>query len=200
MFNSIRGIITGKSADTVYILTGGIEWDISVPAKDIEKIPPPGEEGRVYTWLYHKEDQMRLYGFADEAGRNTFLELIKVEGIGPRGGIKIMGGIGREELEQALEAEDLVRLEQVPGLGKKTAQKMILSLKGKLARLQQPAASVPYGDLVKALEEMGYDRRQASAALEKAVAGVDSGLSGAQKEQAVFREAILSLGGGTSGL
>ncbi|MDR2094883.1 MAG: Holliday junction branch migration protein RuvA [Treponema sp.] len=194
MFNSIRGLITGKSSDTVYILTGGIEWDISVPAKDIEKLPPPGGEGRVYTWLYHKDDQMRLYGFADEAGRTTFLELIKVEGIGPRGGIKIMGNIDREELERALEAEDLVRLEQVPGLGKKTAQKMILSLKGKLTRLPQPASG-PYGDLVKALEEMGYDRRQAAAAMEKAAAGAYPGLSGAQKEQAVFREAILSLGG-----
>jgi Holliday junction DNA helicase RuvA len=195
MFNSIRGIITGKSSDSVYILTGGIEWDISVPAKDIEKLPPPGAEGRVYTWLYHKEDQMKLYGFADEAGRNTFLELIKVDGIGPRGGIKIMGGIGREDLEQALEAEDLARLERVPGLGKKTAQKMILSLKGKLASPPQPGTAGPYGDLVKALEEMGYDRRAAAAALEKAAAGAAPGLSGEQREQLIFREAILNLGG-----
>jgi Holliday junction DNA helicase RuvA len=195
MFNSIRGIITGKSSDTVYILTGGIEWDISVPAKDIERLPPPGTEGKVYTWLYHKEDQMKLYGFADEAGRNTFLELIKVDGIGPRGGIKIMGGIGREDLEQALEAEDLARLERVPGLGKKTAQKMILSLRGKLTSLPQPGTACPYGDLVKALEEMGYDRRAAVAALEKAAAEAAPGLSGDQKEQHIFREAILNLGG-----
>ncbi|MDR1903058.1 MAG: Holliday junction branch migration protein RuvA [Treponema sp.] len=195
MFNSIRGIITGKSADTVYLLTGGIEWDITVPAKDIERLPSPGEEGKVYTWLYHKEDQMRLYGFADEAGRNTFLELIKVEGIGPRGGIKIMGGIGREELEQALETEDLARLEQVPGLGKKTAQKMLLALKGKLTRIPQPGSAGPYSDLVKALEDMGYDRRSAAAALEKAAASADPGLSRSEKEQVVFREAILSLGG-----
>jgi Holliday junction DNA helicase RuvA len=118
MFNSIRGIITEKLADTVRLLTGGVEWDIAVPATDIGALPPVGEEGRLFTWLYHKEDMMRFFGFADEKRRATFLELLKVEGIGPRGAIRIMGGIGQGELERALEDEDLARLEAVPGLGK----------------------------------------------------------------------------------
>jgi Holliday junction DNA helicase RuvA len=194
MFNRIRGTITEKLADSVYIMTGGIEWDIAVPATDISALPPAGEEGAVYTWLYHKEDQMRLFGFADEIRRATFLELLKVEGIGPRGALKIMGGIGQEELERALEREDLPRLEAVPGLGKKTAQKMILALKGRIVRAPEaPERASPYGELVNALAEMGYDKRAAAEALAAAEASLPPGTNGAEKEKLIFREAIVRL-------
>jgi Holliday junction DNA helicase RuvA len=194
MFNSLRGTITGKSGDTLYLSTGGVEWEISLPATDLAALPESGEEGRVFTWLYHREDQMRLFGFADERRRNTFLELLKVEGIGPRAAVKILGGIGQEDLERALEAGDLARLEAVPGLGKKTAQKMILALKGKIAQTAPASSSAsPYGELVEALFDMGYDKRAAAEALSKAEAAIPAGLAGAEKEQALFREAIVRL-------
>ena len=120
MFNSIRGIVTEKRGELFRVATGGVEWDIAVPATDQARLAEPGEEGRVYLWLYHREDQMRLFGFCDEKRRSTFLELLKVEGIGPRQALKIMSGISQEELERALDAEDLPRLEAVPGLGKNT--------------------------------------------------------------------------------
>jgi Holliday junction DNA helicase RuvA len=194
MFNSIRGTITEKNSDTLFILSGGIEWDIAVPATDLARLPPAGEEGRVFTWLYHREDQMKIFGFSDARRRNTFLELLKVEGIGPRGALKILGGIGQEELEKALENEDIGRLEAVPGLGKKTAQKMILALKG---RLVHPAAAVqtPYGELAEALAGMGYDRKSAAEALGRADAALERGLSGAEREQRLFKQAILYLSG-----
>lgn len=195
MFNSIRGIVTEKSGETLCILTGGVEWEISLPATDLAKMPVLGEEGRVFTWLYHREDLMKLYGFADEKRRNTFLELLKVEGIGPKGAIRILGGIGQEDLERALEAEDLGRLEAVPGLGKKTAQKMILALKGKLTwetKAGQQAAS-PYGELVEALAGMGYDRRAAADALAKAEAALKPGTNPAEKEALLFKQAIVEL-------
>ncbi|MHC6203148.1 Holliday junction branch migration protein RuvA [Breznakiellaceae bacterium SP9] len=195
MFNSIRGIISAKHTDVLYLLTGGIEWEVSVPQRDLDSLPEVGKEGQVYTWLYHKEDQMRLFGFADSQRRSTFLELLKVDGIGPKGAAKIMGNISQADLEQALEAEDLARLEAVPGLGKKTAQKMILALKGKLAATAEAQTAGPYADLVKALEDMGYERKEAQAALTKAASRVDKSLPTASKEQAVFREAILSLSG-----
>jgi Holliday junction DNA helicase RuvA len=194
MFNSLRGTITGKLSDTLCILTGGIEWDLSVPATDMAKFPPQGEEARVYTWLYHREDQMKLFGFVSGARRSTFLELLKVEGIGPKGAIKIMGGIEQEELEKALETGDLARLEAVPGLGKKTAQKMILTLKGKLTSLSELAPSgSPYAELVEALANMGYDKKAAAEALSRAETALPPGISEAEKEKLLFKQAIIPL-------
>jgi Holliday junction DNA helicase RuvA len=193
MFNSLRGQITAKSDDTLYLLTGGVEWDLAVPATDLAKFPPAGEEGLAYTWLYHREDQMRLFGFVSAQRRSTFLELLKVEGIGPRGAVKIMGGIEQEELEKALENQDLARLEAVPGLGKKTAQKMILALKGKLSSFSGTVSQGPYADLVEALAGMGYDKKAAAEALAKVEAALPPGLSGAEKEKQLFKQAIIHL-------
>jgi Holliday junction DNA helicase RuvA len=194
MFNSIQGVITEKLSDTVRVLTGGVEWNISAPGTDIGRLPAPGEKGRVFVWLSHREDQMKLFGFADEKRRATFLELLKVEGIGPKGALKIMGGIDQDELERALETEDLSRLEAIPGLGKKTAQKMILALRGRLAAVKA-AAETPYGELAEALADMGYDRRAALEALAKAEARLPGGLSRDEKEKLLFKEAIVYLSG-----
>ncbi|MDR2049228.1 MAG: Holliday junction branch migration protein RuvA [Treponema sp.] len=196
MFNSIRGTVTEKLADSLRIETGGVEWDISCPALDMEAFPGPGGEGRVFTWLYHREDQMKLFGFSGERRRATFLELLKVEGVGPKGALRIMGGIGQDDLEAALENEDIGRLEAVPGLGKKTAQKMILALRGRLAAVPPAAeAASPYGELAAALAEMGYDKKQAAEALAKADAGLDPSVKGAEREQLLFKRAIVSLSG-----
>jgi len=192
VFNSILGTITEKSTDSVFIASGGIEWDIAVPATDLSRLPRVGEDGRIFTWLYHKEDQMKLYGFYAEERRSTFLELLKVEGIGPKGALKIMGGIGQEDLEKALETEDLARLEAVPGLGKKTAQKMILALKGKLTTAKTKAET-PYGDLLEALAGMGYDKRAAAEALARAEGELPPGASGEEKEKLLFKQAIVYL-------
>jgi Holliday junction DNA helicase RuvA len=194
MFNSIQGIVNGKAADAAFVLTNGVEWEIAMPISDIESLPRVGGDCRVFTWLYHREDMMKLYGFSDETRRNTFLELLKVEGIGPKGALKIMGGIRQEDLERALENEDLARLEAVPGLGKKTAQKMLLALKGKLVRA--PAASPvvsQYGDLVEALAEMGYDRRTATEAIALVEKDLPEGLTSDAKEKLLFKNAIMQL-------
>jgi len=196
MFNSVRGIVAGKSDEALFLLTGGVEWEIAMPASDMARLPD-GEESRVFTWLYHREDSMRLFGFCAEERRNTFLELLKVEGIGPKGALKIMGGIGQEELERALESGDLARLEAVPGLGKKTAQKMLLALKGKLVHASKlSAVASPYADLVDALAEMGYDKRAAAEALRLAEEGLPPGLAQAEKEKTLFKSAIVHLSGG----
>jgi len=195
MFNSIQGKVNGKSSEAAYILTGGVEWEIAMPVTDIETLSE-GHESRVFTWMYHREDQMRFFGFADETRRNTFQELLKVEGIGPKGALKIMGGIGQQELERALETGDLARLEAVPGLGKKTAQKMLLALKGKLVHSQAlPPAVSQYGDLIEALADMGFDKRTATEAITRAEADIPSGLSNAEKEKLLFKNAIVYLSG-----
>jgi len=196
MFNSIRGMVSAKGAEAVFILSGDIEWEIAMPVNDIQTLALKSE-CRILTWLYHREDQMKLFGFIDERRRNTFLELLKVEGIGPKGALKIMSGISQDDLERALENADLARLEAVPGLGKKTAQKMLLSLKGKLIA-SQSSSSVPspYNDLVEALVGMGYDRRQAAEALSKAEKSMEeTEIPAAEKEKLLFKEAIIYLSG-----
>ncbi|MDR2964814.1 MAG: Holliday junction branch migration protein RuvA [Treponema sp.] len=196
MFNSIRGFVTAKSPEALYLLSGDIEWEIAMPINDIHGLALKSEL-RVFTWLYHRDDQMKLFGFANERRRSTFLELLKVDGIGPKGAIKIMGGISQDDLECALENGDLTRLEAVPGLGKKTAQKMLLSLKGKLVQNnEKQAVSSPYNDLVEALANMGYDRRSAAEALAKAEAsGIGADLPYKEKEKQLFKEAIVYLSG-----
>jgi len=194
MFNSITGILNAKGSEVVFLLSGSIEWEITMPVNDIQDLPLENE-CRIFTWLYHREDQMKMYGFFNERRRATFLELLKVEGIGPKGAVKIMGGISQEDLERALETGDLARLESVPGLGKKTAQKMLLSLKGKLVSSQNAVVS-PYNDLVQALADMGYDRRSAAEALAKAETAVGSAkLPDAEREKLLFKEAIVYLSG-----
>jgi len=198
MFNSIRGVLSAKSGEAVFVLSGDIEWEIAMPSNDISSLAM-NSECRVLTWLYHREDQMRLFGFTSERRRSAFLELLKVEGIGPKGALKILGGISQDDLEKALENGDLARLEAVPGLGKKTAQKMLLSLKGKLVQSAEfSVPSSPYNDLVEALISMGYDRRAAGEALAKAEASL--GVAGAkmpdaEREKLLFQEAIVYLSG-----
>jgi len=194
MLNSITGIITGKTAEAVYLTTNNLEWDISMPATDIESLYI-GVECRVFTWLYHKEDAMRLFGFTNESRRNTFLELIKVDGIGPKGALKILGGISQEDLERALETEDLARLQAVPGLGTKTAQKMLLSLKGKLISGPTATVEAPHGDLIQALVEMGYDKKSAAEAIARGEQNIPPGTEPGEREKLLFRNAIVFLSG-----
>jgi Holliday junction DNA helicase RuvA len=175
-----------------------VEWELAMPPNDVRTLVESGGEARVFTWLHHTDKDMRLFGFASAERRAMFLDLQKVEGIGPKAALKIMGGITEAELERALEEGDLARLELVPGLGRKTAQKMVLALKGRLVHGGAAASvpSSPYGELVNALADMGYDRKAAAAALEEAAAlSARSGgaTEGAEKESELFRLAILKL-------
>jgi Holliday junction DNA helicase RuvA len=198
MFNSLSGKAEGGEGGILYLSTGGVEWEIVMPVTDAATAVEKGAGARVFTWLYHTEKDMRLFGFASAARRSTFLELQKVDGIGPRAALKIMGGIGQAELERALEAGDVARLEQVPGLGRKTAQKMVLALKGRLASggAEKAGAVSVYGELADALAGMGYDRKAAAAALEQAAADMKlsgGNTDGAGGEAELFRLAILRL-------
>lgn len=211
MFNSITGTITAKLPNTLYIQNNGIEWDFTVSNLSLDSFGILGKTTRVFSWLYHRDDQMRLYGFPSEEDRQTFLELIKVDGIGPRQGIKILSSISSADLELALESEDVSRLTKAPGIGKKTAQKMILSLKGKLVRDTGDSPvddSGEYSDIVTALTDMGFDRKAAAIQVDKiatelaAPKSSQSGtsevlpLTGGELEQEIFRRAIVALSSG----
>ncbi|MDA8409580.1 MAG: Holliday junction branch migration protein RuvA [Treponema sp.] len=198
MFNSIRGILTEKRADSICVDTGGIEWDLSVPARSVDGFGNLGSEIRAFTWLHHYEDGMRLFAFPSAEERGLFLELLKVDGIGPNKALHVLSGISPSALEAALEGEDLATLQKVPGVGPKVAQKMVLALKGKLVRLPEAprvtrSEAGPWADIVKALADMGFDRREAERVVAEQAASAASG-PGAEKE--IFRLSLLALSTG----
>ncbi len=198
MFNSITGILTGKTADSLYVETHGIEWEIGVPAASIDRFGPVGETVKVYVWLHHREDQMRLFGFLSPEQRALFFDLTKVDGIGPKQAVKILSGLDYKALETALEEGDVSRLQAIPGIGKKTAQKMVLALKGQLTVLQDsPTRQAPHSefeDIITALADMGYEKKRAAETVELLAENIrKEGGNPAEKEQELFRAAIVRL-------
>lgn len=203
MFNSLTGTITGKFPQKLYIDTHGIEWDVTVPDSALEKLPDVGCEGRVFVWMQHTDNLMNLYGFASDYDRSLFFDLLKVDGIGPKGAVKIMNNITSDQLVSILEKGDLALLEKVPGVGKKTAAKMLLQLKGKLT-LESGSSAVSkksnaaYSDVISALADMGFDKTKAADAVSRIAEDLSSDGSFVQagqsgKEDIIFRRAIVEL-------
>ena len=211
MFNSLSGTITGKFPQKLFLDTNGIEWDIIVPDTTLDDLPRLGEKARVFTWMQHTDSAMNLFGFASAKDRDLFFDLNKVEGVGPKSAIKIMSNIQRDQLISSLESGDLAALEKIPGLGKKTAQKMLLALKGKLTLEEDlPGVKVvvnrsgEFSDVVSALANMGYDKRMVEECISKLVEDLNRELPQAgevafkdktrdAKEEILFRKAIVAL-------
>lgn len=208
MFNSLTGHVTGHDFPALYLTTGAMEWSLEVSAATFQTAlaTPHQQELRLFVHLHVREDALKLFGFASLAERGAFLELLTVPGIGPRQALKILSSTSVEALSQMLEGEDVAALTRLPGLGTRTAQKMILQLRGRLATEPAEAnagvssAGGPYSELVAALVEMGFDAREAEAALEAAAGEIGAALpEGAAREQDLFRRAIVTLSGGVNG-
>ena len=204
MFNSITGIITGKFPRQLFLDNNGIEWDICVPDTNLDLLPPVGSEAKVYTWLQHTDQLMSLYGFASSDERSVFLDLLKVDGVGPKGAVKIMSSVSSGRLNDVLERGDVEMLEKIPGVGKKTAGKMMLTLKGKLKltsaglNSNQSAEKSLYSDVIDSLTGMGYDRKlveqkilELSQRLMSEAAFSEKNQK--EKEDIIFRRAIVEL-------
>ena len=196
MFNSVTGEITFKGEERLCVQTGGVEWELVVSRRALEKLPPVGEVARVYTFLLHREDSMRLYGFSDPAERALFLDLQKVEGVGPRGALKVLSGVDRAQFSDALDRDDVEALSAVPGIGKKTAQKIILTLKGKLTPALESAGRSAEEDIATALVGMGFDRKTAKTAVAEAQKALaDRKMKGEELERELFKRAVAIAGG-----
>ena len=194
MINSLKGRITGKEAGRFYLENNGVEWEIESSFTSISSLPAEGEELRIYTYLYHREDAMRLFGFITEKERFLFLDLMKVNGIGPKQALRILSGTTVESFSRILESEDVDNLKRIPGLGLKTAQKIILTLKGKLTFRGESESSEQSSDLVLALEDMGFDRKNAATVIKNLEAELAAGgLAGQELEKECFRQAIIRL-------
>lgn len=203
MFNSITGVITGKFPKQIFLDNNGIEWDICVPDSNLDMLPTVGSEAKVYTWIQHTDQVMALYGFASAEERNLFFDLLKVDGVGPKGAVKIMSNVSSGRLAEVLDRGDVEMLEKIPGVGKKTAGKMMLALKGKLkfsegTEVIRVAVATPFADVVASLVSMGYDKRdveqKVSQLLEELNAAPDfASKSQKDKEDIIIRRAIVEL-------
>lgn len=203
MFNSISGIITGKFPKQLFIENNGIEWDICVPDSNLDMFGTVGSEARVFTWLSHTDVSMALYGFASAEERSLFFDLLKVDGIGAKGAVKIMSSVSSGRLTEVLENGDLEMLEKIPGVGKKTAGKMLLALKGKLSlsstvRVVDLGKNAEFSDVIDSLSSMGYDKKlveQKVLQLVEVLKGDKDfvGKSQKEKEDILFRRAIVEL-------
>lgn len=195
MFNSLSGEITYKDENRLFLQVGAVEWDIQISRSTSDDLPAPGEAVRLFVYLYHRDDQMKLFGFSQNAERDLFLDLLRVEGVGPRQAQKILSGIDVHRFVEALEGEDLELLAAIPGLGRKTAQKIILKLSGKLT-VSTPAGLSLEEDLVNALAGMGFDRRSAKNAVSSVVRALkDSELEREDLERELFKTALAQLSG-----
>ncbi len=201
MFNSLTGILTEKLPQKVCLDVHGIEWNLAVSDVSLDALPVIGTECRIFTYLIHKEDQMNLYGFATEDERNLFLDLLKVDGIGPKGAMKILSGSSVEAFASALDSGEISMLEALPGVSKKAAQKMMLTLKGKLTLIDdagrggKKAEKVSkWNDVIVALVEMGYDRRRCEEVVERVAAQLmETGKTESQIEGELFRLCIVEM-------
>ncbi|MCQ2573072.1 MAG: Holliday junction branch migration protein RuvA [Treponema sp.] len=203
MFNSIHGTITGKFPKQVFIETNGVEWDICMPDSNLDLIGHVGDEAKVFTWLNHTDKVMDLYGFASVEERSLFFDLLKVDGVGPKGAVKIMSSVSSGRLSDVLNRGDLEMLEKIPGVGKKTAGKMMLALKGKLTMNQNEtvvrvSSPTPYADLILSLQSMGYDKRQVEGAVARLADEMSkdsdfAGKSQKDREDILFRKVLMEL-------
>jgi Holliday junction DNA helicase RuvA len=168
MIGRLTGTLAEKSPPQLLIDCNGVGYEVDVPMSTFYNLPALGERVTLLTHLVVREDAQLLYGFLTAAERATFRELIRISGIGPRTALSVLSGLSVAELAQAVAQQQAVRLTKVPGIGKKTAERLLLELKGKLAPdLASPAGAVSdaQSDIVQALVALGYNEREAAAAL-----------------------------------
>ena len=191
MFDHVEGNLVCKSPTQAVIATGGVGYRLTIPLSTFDALPECGQ-AKLLTYLHVREDILRLYGFATEDERRIFTSLLGVQGIGPGMGIAVLNGISTDEFRTAVAREDLGTLARVKGIGRKTAQRIVLELKREMERqlVDLPAGrtgvSGVTSDAVAAMLALGYKRSAAEAAVARALRNLEPG---ARIEQ-VIREAL----------
>ncbi len=169
MIGRLTGLLVEKSPPQVLIDVGGVGYEVDVPMSSFYNLPALGERTTLLTHFIVREDAQLLFGFLTAAERATFRQLIKISGVGPRLALSLLSGLSVAELTQAVAQQQAARLVKVPGIGKKTAERLLLELKGKLAPdLGLPGnapASDAHIDISQALIALGYSEREANAVL-----------------------------------
>ncbi len=162
---------------------GGVAYELDVPMSTFYTLPALGETAVLFTQLIVKEDSHTLYGFATLQERSAFRQLIRISGVGPRTALSVLSGLSVSDLAEAVALQDAGRLTKIPGIGKKTAERLLLELKGKLAEVDASVSRERPSDVVNALLALGYNDKEAAAA----VKGLQSGLSVAEGIRAALK-------------
>ncbi len=176
MIARLVGELAVKAPPYVLVDVHGVGYEVQVPMSTFYNLPDLGGKVTLLTQFIVREDAQQLFGFLTPGERESFRELIKISGVGPRIALALLSGLNTDELAQAVAAQDATRLVKVPGIGKKTAERLLLELKGKLApALDTPgwaAASDAQGDILQALVALGYSDKEAQLALKQLPADV----------------------------
>ena len=193
MIAHLRGRLLSKHPNQAVVETGGVGYDVHISVPTFSDLPELGAEVELFIHTHVREDALALYGFRRAAEKKLFERLISVSGIGPRLAITILSGMPAEEMVAALRAGDAARLTRIPGIGKKTAERMVLELRDKLEGLAAPPAAAPAvtpveEDVLSALMNLGYSRPTAERAITVASKNGKS-----DSFEALFRDALAAL-------
>jgi len=176
MIGRLIGTIAEKSPPQLLVDVRGVGYEVDVPMSSFYNLPGLGEPVTLLTHFVVREDAQVLFGFLTHEERATFRLLVKISGVGPRTALSLLSGLSVDELARAVSLQESSRLIKVPGIGKKTAERLLLELKGKLADAVATPASVAssaHTDILQALVALGYSDREAAVALKTLPADVD---------------------------
>jgi holliday junction DNA helicase RuvA len=171
----IHGRLLRKGPQEAVVDVGGVGYRLTIPLSTFYRVGEPGSDVTLLTHTHVREDTLALFGFLTAAEQALFERLIAVSGVGPKLAISVLSGIEAPELVAALRSSDVLRLTRIPGVGKKTAERLVVELKDKMQDLEaadappSPAASPAAADLVSALVHLGYSRPEAERGVERAL-------------------------------
>ncbi len=189
MIASLKGIVLSKKPEGIIIDVSGIGYRVSIPLSSLGDIPDTGEVIFLHTYTHVREDILQLFGFLTEEERKIFTTLMGISGVGPKLGLAILSGMSVQRFSEAVHNEDVSLLATIPGLGKKTAARLVLELKGKLPSIGDGETTSLHGssaaeDAVSALINLGYNRSISAKAVETAVK------NGADAIEDIIKEAL----------
>ena len=171
MIGRIQGILVEKNFPQVIVSCNGVGYEIDVPMSTFYPLPRMGDEVTLLTHLVVREDAHLLYGFITAGERAAFRQLLKISGVGPKVALSVLSGLSVDDLAAAVSSEDAARLMKVPGIGKKTAERLVLELRDKLPKavtaVRGESGAGASSDVVNALLALGYNEREAAAAVKQ---------------------------------
>jgi Holliday junction DNA helicase RuvA len=198
MIGSLRGRLLGKAPPHLLIEVGGVGYELEAPMSTFYALPPVGQDVRLLTHLVVREDAQLLYGFGTDEERQLFRSLLRVSGVGPRIAVAILSGISVEAFAQCVHAKDFASLTRIPGVGRKTAERLVVEMRDRLQAASSAASEVPpdgpgghEGEAFAALVALGYKPAEATRLIRLAAPGAPSteelirrALQGAARESA----------------